>query len=377
MREDMPEGSPVAISIERSLERVHHDNDELIEEFVIGEVGVIALGTALGFALKHLRDTKETAKVHTREALNLYARLADETGAYDASITSYSNPNTVAYQGSVKMTKASMFALHYLDLMEHGVGDQLPGISPNALKAADSIIDISQTDPTFKAGLAVFTAQIIDTERVREQREKGQTIAAPTDAVHEAIAKAKLALSSIEEHSFLQSDVAQNVLHATGVVGGTVVGSNPVTGTAMKQGRRIIAGLTQNEAATVNYINALVDDHLKDTFGPEYERGDEQTIMASLRAFKILPSPVRDVIPEDVDLDELKRALAVRFIRRNVADVMDPNTADPIFRQIATSAAIASALDWYQATETSYTGAWEMMQQASKRTSPAEQTPEH
>ena len=94
----------------------------------------------------------------------------------------------------------------------------------------------------------------------------------------------------------------------------------------------------------------------------ELSSDDPASIEYALWGMKVM-APDTTVIPDVVELGQLRRAIATRYVLRNAEQLCDPNNTDQYDQEIRTYMGIAAALDWNQDIERSLTKTYEAQHQ--------------
>ena len=343
-------------------------NHDVIRELEIGAV-VLGAGTAAtADGLAHLVRTNHDIVGRVTKAYSDYAEMTESTDAIWFFTSSYSQPGTILHKGEVKGTLAETHGLHYTLLTESGL-DKQPGIQPEALAAADRLFDIAETNPSLKTGLHFVAARSWRSEVGREGREMAEAIAQQDLNVHH-LTRDVLHATHIDQLANIPA--AHGLARLTGALAQTGVDAIPLAPTLQRQANRIRSAFSGSVNEAQRYIGVVTGNVLHGRFGDtELSSDDPTSIEYALWGMKIM-NPDTTVIPDSVDLGQLRRAIATRYALRNAEQLCNPNNTDHIDQEIRTYMGIAAALDWNQDSERSLTKTYEA-QHKSATPVPAEQ----
>jgi hypothetical protein len=354
--------------VAQALHEAPRPNHDVIRELEIGAV-VLGAGTAAtADGLAHLVRTNHDIIGRVTQAYSDYADMTDSNDTISFSTPSYSQPDTILRKGIVKGTLAETHGLHYTLLTESGLDNQ-PGIQPEALAAADILFDIAETNPSLKTGLHFVAARSWRSEVGREGREMAEAIAHQDLAVHH-LTQDVLHATHIDQLANIPA--AHGLARLTGALAQTGVNAIPLAPTLQRQANRIRGAFSGSVIEAQRYIGLVTSNVLHGKFGDtELSSDDPTSIEYALWGMKIM-TPDTTVIPDSVDLGQLRRAVATRYALRNAEQLCDPNNTDQYDQEIRTYMGIAAALDWNQDPERSLTKTYEAQHKPATPT-PAEQ----
>jgi hypothetical protein len=354
--------------VAQALHQAPRPNHDVIRELEIGAV-VLGAGTAAtADGLAHLVRTNHDIIGRVTQAYSDYAEMTDSNDTISLITPSYSQPDTILRKGIVKGTLAETHGLHYALLTESGFDNQL-GIQPEALAAADRLFDIAETNPSLKTGLHFVAARSWRSEVGREGREMAEAIAHEDLKVHH-LTQDVLHATHIDQLANIPA--AHGLAKLTGALAQTGVNAIPLGPTLQRQANRIRGAFSGSVNEAQRYIGVVTGNVLHGKFGDtELTSDDPTSIEYALWGMKIM-NPDTTVIPDSVDLSQLRRAIATRYALRNAEQLCNPNNADQYDQEIRTYMGIAAALDWNQDPERSLTKTYEA-QYKSATPVPAEQ----
>jgi hypothetical protein len=354
--------------VAQALHEAPRPNHDVIRELEIGAV-VLGAGTAAtADGLAHLVRTNHDIIGRVTQAYSDYAEMTDSNDTISFITPSYSQPDTILRKGIVKGTLAETHGLHYTLLTELGLDNQ-PGIQPEALAAADRLFDLAETNPSLKTGLHFVAARSWRSEVGREGREMAEAIAHRDLNVHH-LTQDVVHATHIDQLANIPA--AHGLARLTGALAQTGVNAIPLGPTLQRQASRIRGAFSGSVIEAQRYIGVVTGNVLHGTFGDtELSSDDPTSIEYALWGMKIM-NPDTTVIPDSVDLGQLRRAIATRYALRNAEQLCDPNNTDQYDQEIRTYMGIAAALDWNQDPERSLTKTYEA-QHKSAIPVPAEQ----
>jgi hypothetical protein len=354
--------------VAQALHEAPRPNHDVIRELEIGAV-VLGAGTAAtADGLAHLVRTNHDIIGRVTQAYSDYAKMTDSNDTISFITPSYSQLNTILRKGIVKGTLAETHGLHYARLTESGFDNQ-PGIQSEALAAADRLFDIAETNPSLKTGLHFIAARSWRSEVGREGREMAEAIAHQDLNVHH-LTQDVLHATRIDQLAAIPA--AHGLAKLTGALAQTGVNAIPLGPTLQRQANRIRGAFSGSVNEAQRYIGLVTDNVLHGRFGDtELSSDDPTSIEYALWGMKIM-NPDTTVIPDSVDLGQLRRAIATRYALRNAEQLCNPNNTDQYDQEIRTYMGIAAALDWNQDPERSLTKTYEV-QHKSATPVPAEQ----
>jgi hypothetical protein len=352
--------------VAQALHEAPRPNHDVIRELEIGAV-VLGAGTAAtADGLAHLLRTNHDIIGRVTQAYSDFAVMTDSNDTISFITPSYSQPNTTLRKGEIKGTLAETHGLHYALLTESGLDNQ-PGIQPEALVAADRLFDIAETNPSLKTGLHFVAARSWRSEVGREGREMAEAIAHQDLQVHH-LTQDVLHATHIDQLANIPA--AHGLARLTGALAQTGVNAIPLGTTLQRQANRIRGAFSGSVDEAQRYIGVVTGDVLHGRFGEtELSSDDPASIEYALWGMKIM-NPDTTLIPDSVDLGQLRRAIATRYALRNAEHLCDPNNTDQYDQEIRTYMGIAAALDWNQDAERSLTKTYEAQH---KLATPAEQ----
>jgi hypothetical protein len=347
--------------VAQALHETPRPNHDVIRELEIGAV-VLGAGTAAtADGLAHLVRTNHDIIGRVTKAYNDYAEMTDSNDTVSFSTPSYSQPHTILRKGVVKGTLAETHGLHYAILTESGLDNQ-PGIQPEALAAADRLFDIAETNPSLKTGLHFVAARSWRSEVGREGREMAEAIAHQDLNVHH-LTQDVVHATHIEQLANIPA--AHGLARLTSALAQTGVNAIPLAPTLQRQANRIRGAFSGSVIEAQRYIGIVTGNVLHGKFGDtELSSDDPTSIEYALWGMKIM-TPDTAVIPDSVDLGQLRRAIATRYALRNAEQLCDPNNTDQYDQEIRTYMGIAAALDWNQDLERSLTKTYEAQHKPS------------
>jgi hypothetical protein len=354
--------------VAQALHEAPRPNHDVIRELEIGAV-VLGAGTAAtADGLAHLVRTNHDIVGRVTQAYSDYAEMTDSNDTISFITPSYSQPDTILRKGIVKGTLAETHGLHYALLTESGLDNQ-PGIQPEALAAADRLFDIAETNPSLKTGLHFVAARSWRSEVGREGREMAEAIAHQDLNVHH-LTQDVLHATHVDQLANLPA--AHGLARLTSALAQTGVNAIPLAPTLQRQANRIRGAFSGSVIEAQRYIGLVTGNVLHGKFGDtELSSDDPTSIEYALWGMKIM-TPDTTVIPDSVDLGQLRRAIATRYALRNAEQLCDPNNTDQYDQEIRTYMGIAAALDWNQDAERSLTRTYEAQHKPATPT-PAEQ----
>jgi hypothetical protein len=354
--------------VAQALHEAQRPNHDVIRELEIGAV-VLGAGTAATVdGLAHLVRTNHDIIGRVTQAYNDYAEMTASNDTISFITASYSHPDTILRKGVVQGTLAETHGLHYTLLTESGLDTQ-SGIQPEALAAADRLFDIADTNPSLKTGLHFLSARSWRSEVGREGREMAEAIAHQDLQVHH-LTKDVVHASHIDQLANIPA--AHGLARLTGALAQTGVNAIPLGPTLQRQANRIRGAFSGSVIEAQQYIGVVTGNVLHGRFGDtELSVDDPTSIEYALWGMKIM-SPDTTLIPDAVDLGQLRRAIATRYVLRNAEQLCDPTNADQYDQEIRTYMGIAAALDWNQDTERSLTKTYEAQHKVAVP-APAEQ----
>jgi hypothetical protein len=337
--------------VAQALRVAPQPNHDVIHELEIGAV-VLGAGTAAtADGLAHLVRTNHDIIGRVTRAYNDYAEMTDSNDTISFSTTSYSQPDTILRTGVVKGTLAETHGLQYTLLTESGLDNQ-PGIQPEALAAADRLFDIAETNPSLKTGLHFVAARSWRSEVGREGREMAEAIAHQDLNVHH-LTQDVLHATHIDQLANIPA--AHGLARLTRALAQTGVDAIPLAPTLQRQAMRIRGAFSGSVVEAQRYISLVTGNVLHLKFGDtELTSDDPTSIEYALWGMKIM-TPDTAVIPDSVDLGQLRRAIATRYALRNAEQLCDPNNTDQYDQEIRMYMGMAAALDWNQDPERSLT----------------------
>ena len=341
--------------VAQALHETPRPNHDVIRELEIGAV-VLGAGTAAtADGLAHLLRTNHDIIGRVTQAYSDYAKMTDSNDTISFNTPSYSQPDTILRQGVVKGTLAETHGLHYALLTESGLDNQ-PGIQPEALAAADKLFDIAETNPSLKTGLHFVAARSWRSEVGREGSEMAEAIAHQDLNVHH-LTQDVLHATHIDQLANIPA--AHGLARLTSALAQTGVNAIPLGPTLQRQANRIRGAFSGSVNEAQRYIGVVTGNVLHGRFGDtELSSDDPTSIEYALWGMKIM-NPDTTVIPDSVDLGQLRRAIATRYALRNAEQLCNPNNTDPYDQEIRTYMGIAAALDWNQDPERSLTKTYE------------------
>ncbi len=341
--------------VAQALHAAPRPNHDVIRELEIGAV-VLGAGTAAtADGLAHLVRTNHDIIGRVTQAFSDYAEMMDSNDTISFITLSYSQPGTILRKGIVKGTLAETHGLHYALLTESGFDNQ-PGIQSEALAAADRLFDIAETNPSLMTGLNFVAARSWRSEVGREGREMAEAIAHQDLNVHH-LTQDVLQATHIDQLANIPA--AQGLARLTGALAQTGVNAIPLGPTLQRQANRIRGAFSGSVNEAQRYIGVVTGNVLHGRFGDtELSSDDPASIEYALWGMKIM-NPDTTVIPDSVDLGQLRRAIATRYALRNAEQLCNPNNTDQYDQEIRTYMGIAAALDWNQDPERSLTKTYE------------------
>jgi len=355
--------------VAQALRVAPRPNHDVIRELEIG-AAVLGAGTiATVDGLAHLVRTNHDIIGRVTQA---YSDYADMTGSNDTLwffTSSYSQPGTLLYKGAVNGTLADTHGLHYTQLTESGI-DKQPGIQPEALAAADRLFDIAETNPSLRAGLHYLATRSWRSEVGREGREMAEAIAHRDLQVHHLTQEDVLHATHIDQ--LTEIPAAHGLATLTSALAQTGVNAIPLGPTLQRQASRIRGAFSGSIDEAQRYIGVVTSNVLHGSFGDiELSNDDPASVEYALWGMKVM-TPDTTVIPDAVDLGQLRRAIATRYALRNAEHLCDLSNTDQNDQEIRTYMGIAAALDWNQDAERSLTKTYEAQHQ-TPTPAPAEQ----
>jgi hypothetical protein len=341
--------------VAQALRESPRPNHDVIRELEIGAV-VLGAGTAAtADGLAHLVRTNHDIVGRVTQAYSDYAEMMDSSDTISFITRSYSQPDTILREGVVKGTLAETHGLQYTLLTESGIDNQ-PGIQPEALAAADRLFDIAETNPSLKLGLHFAAARSWRSEVGREGREMAEAIAHQDLNVHH-LTRDVLHATHIDQLANIPA--AHGLARLTGALAQTGVDAIPLAPTLQRQANRIRGAFSGSVVEAQRYIGVVTANVLYGRFGDtELSSDDPTSIEYALWGMKIM-TPDTTVIPDSVDLGQLRRAVATRYALRNAEQLCNPTNTDQYDQEIRTYMGIAAALDWNQDAERSLTKVYE------------------
>lgn len=355
--------------VAQALHVAPRPNHDVIRELEIG-AAVLGAGTiATADGLAHLVRTNHDIIARVTQAYSDYAAMTESTDTISFSTRSYSQPGTTLGSGVVKGTLAETNGLLYTQLTESGI-DQQPGIQPEALAAADRLFDLAETNPSLQTGLQFIAARSWRSELSREGREMAAAIAHQDLQVHHLTQEDVLHATHIDQ--LAEIPAAHGLAKLTSALAQTGVNAIPLGPTLQRQANRIRSAFSGSVEEAQRYIGAVTSNVLQGRFGAsELSSDDPRSIEYALWGMKVM-TPDTTVIPDAIDLGQLRRAIATRYALRHADQLCDPNTTDHYDQEIRTYMGMAAALDWNQDAERSLTKTYEAQHQPAT-TPPAEQ----
>ena len=341
--------------VAQALHEAPRPNHDVIRELEIGAV-VLGAGTAAtADGLAHLVRTNHDIIGRVTQAYSDYAEMTGSNDTISFITPSYSQPDTILRKGVVKGTLAETHGLHYAQLTELGLDNQ-PGIQPEALAAADRLFDIAETNPSLKTGLHFVAARSWRSEVGREGREMAEAIAHQDLNVHHLTTDV---LHATHIDQLANIPAAHGLAKLTSALAQTGVNAIPLGPTLQRQASRIRGAFSGSVNEAQRYIGVVTGNVLHGRFGDTQLSSDDPTsIEYALWGMKIM-NPDTAVIPDSVDLGQLRRAIATRYALRNAEQLCNPNNTDQYDQEIRTYMGIAAALDWNQDPERSLTKTYE------------------
>jgi hypothetical protein len=342
--------------VAQALHEAPRPNHDVIRELEIGAV-VLGAGTvATVDGLAHLVRTNHDIIARVTQAYSDYAEMTGSNDTISFITRSYSQPDTTLRSGVVKGTLAETNGLLYTQLTESGLDNQ-PGIQPEALAAADRLFDIAETNPSLKAGLHFVAARSWRSEVGREGREMAEVIAHQDLNVHHLTEEDVLHATHIDQLANIPA--AHGLAKLTSALAQTGVNAIPLGPTLQRQANRIRGAFSGSVIEAQQYIGVVTSNVLRSRFGDiELSSDDPTSIEYALWGMKVM-TPDTTVIPDSVDLGQLRRAVATRYALRNAEQLCNPNNTDQYDQEIRTYMGIAAALDWNQDAERSLTKTYE------------------
>ena len=341
--------------IAQALHDAPRPNHDVIRELEIGAV-VLGAGTAAtADGLAHLIRTNHDIIGRVTQAYSDYAEMTNSNDTIMFVTPSYSQPDTILRNGVVKGTLAETHGLQYTLLTESGLDNQ-PGIQPEALVAADRLFDIAESNPSLKTGLRFIAARSWRSEVGREGREMAEAIAHQDLNVHH-LTQDVVHATHIDQLAHIPA--AHGLAKLTNALAQTGVNAIPLGPTLQRQANRIRGAFSGSVNEAQQYIAMVTGNVLHGKFGDtELSSDDPTSIEYALWGMKIM-TPDTTVIPDTVDLGQLRRAIATRYALRHAEALCDPNNTDHYDQEISTYMEIAAALDWNQDPERSLTKTYE------------------